>query len=122
VFANKMWIVGGYRATLGATADVWSSQDAVAWKQEAPPPFPARYGHGGVVYNGRLWIMGGTDKDGNDLNDVWSTADGRNWTQMSPSQVPWSPRALFATAVLDRLYLIGPRSGDVWTMAPAGAL
>jgi N-acetylneuraminic acid mutarotase len=116
VYNDKMWVIGGYVYDKNVSNEVWSSPDGIHWTQEPAAPFVARTSHQAAVFDGKLWMMGGSAYGGSDLNDVWSTSDGQTWIQMPASEVPWSKRSGFALAVLDQLYLIGPRTGDIWSM------
>ena len=88
-------------------------------------PWPARYGHACVAWQGRLWLLGGTETcdEGRQLRDVWSSSDGLHWECMT-EHASWPPRwahAVFACG--DRLVLIGGLDSvnpihnlaDIWT-------
>ena len=49
---------------------VHESTDLITWKRIDDAPWPARWGHKGVVLNGKIFIMGGQDNSENALNDV----------------------------------------------------
>lgn len=86
LFNSKLWLIGGIDGT-GASGsqeknDVWSSSDAVNWKQEtAAAPFSKEYSHAAVVFNDKLWTIGGYAGFGlPQRRAVWSSSDGVNWT------------------------------------------
>jgi hypothetical protein len=133
VFDGRMWLMGGwFNGRLpghGASAEVWSSTDGVAWECATKNAgWSPRLAAGALAFKGRMWILGGT-KDyyfGDDKslkNDVWSSADGKEWKQETAS-APWSPRAYHAAIVHDgKLWVIGGGNyvpkyhalNDVWS-------
>jgi len=64
-----------------AFAGCVGAASAQTWVQATlAAPWAARYGHGGVAYDGKIWVLGGIGSDGNRLNDVWYSSDGENWS------------------------------------------
>jgi hypothetical protein len=133
VFDGHMWLMGGwFNGRLpghGASAEVWSSTDGLAWERVTKSAgWSPRIAAGAVVFKGRMWILGGTEDyyfgdDASLKNDVWSSADGKEWKQETAS-APWSPRAYHATVVHDgKLWVLGGgnyvpsyrASNDVWS-------
>ena len=103
-FDSKLWVIGGYNHVGGTTYknDVWSSPDGITWTEEtAAAGFAGRYGHRGVVFDGKMYIMGGADAT-QEYNDVWSSADGITWVEESAAAVsPFSARYDFDAVVHD---------------------
>lgn len=111
-FRGALWLVGGADAS-GAKAEVWRSDDALAWTRVVDQaPWSARSGGQLVVFRDRLWLIGGGVIDGAQANDVWSSPDGLAWTRETDQIAPERPMGT-AVAFDDRLWLIGAnRSGS----------
>ncbi len=126
VFKDRMWLLGGWNPGDKAhfpricNNEVWSSRDGLKWNLEKPNTFldlkfdtttdwEGRHTAGYVVYRGRMWIIGGDVNQGHYQNDVWSSRDGRTWTHVNKGRdVPWGPRALHYTFVLnDKIWILG---------------
>ena len=103
-------------------ADVWSSQDGVAWEQEAENAgWAGRAGLSAVTFKGEIYVMAGSEFDDaaviggppvrNYFNDVWKSRDGKTWEEVTPS-ARWSPRAGAVVVVKNGyMYLIGGEDG-----------
>ena len=126
VFKGRMWLLGGWNPSDKkhfpriCNNEVWSSRDGAAWSLEKPNTFldagfdPARdwegrHTAGYVVYRGKMWIVGGDVNQGHYHDDVWNSADGRVWNYVNRGRkVPWGPRALHYTLVLnDKIWVMG---------------
>ena len=107
-FEDRFWLFGGCQAEgtdpSDILGDVWSSADGAGWQREADTtPWPDRYLHEMVVYDGRLWMFGGMHRyrpDRVNLNDVWCSDDGVTWEERTTA-APWPTRHVFASVVHD---------------------
>jgi len=119
-----MWVIGGLGES-GSLNDSWSSPDGVTWTEvTGDAPFPARFGHTSVVFDGRMWVIGGYADDGTGTyvykNDVWSSPDGVTWTEETDS-ASFPARNFHSSVVFDgRMWVIGGTSDngdfqDVWS-------
>lgn len=132
-FKDRMWLMGGwYNGRLpghGASHEVWSSADGVAWEPATKAAgWSPRLASGVVSFKGRMWVLGGIEDyyfgDESSLkNDVWSSADGKEWT-LEAAHAPWSPRAYHAAVVHDdKIWVLGGGNyvpkyqalNDVWS-------
>ena len=108
VFADKMWILGGYRGGENM-GDVWSSPDGTHWTQvTSAAPWGPRSGHSALVFNDRMWLLGGNRRDqssGN--NDVWVSEDGATW-HLATESAAWPRRYSHASVVFqDKMWILG---------------
>ena len=128
VFNGRMWLLGGLERAWSEGVefvvidtyhhDVWSSEDGVAWEYVADAPWPGRYSHTSVVFDGKIWIIGGIAEVGEhhrSHNDVWSSEDGITWTEVT-HRAPWCPRKDHASVVYGgMLWVIGGHTyADTW--------
>jgi len=113
VFADRMWLFGGYLPEL--IADVWSSANGVDWAQVGTIPaaeginIPVNW-----VHHGRMWIA---SNDG----QLFSSADGSSWILVNKNP-PWKGRYATGGAVFaDRMWAMGGMGGgihsDIWSSA-----
>jgi hypothetical protein len=110
--------------------DVWSTEDGVAWNQEAAAAdWHARRSLCGAFYDDAIWLAGGqfTPESGPIVryDDLWKSTDGKNWTQVA--QGAHLQRAGGrAVAHNGRLWIMGGSSGrgelhnDVWSTRHEG--
>lgn len=124
VYKNKMWFLGGWNPSDKVhfpricNNEVWNSSDGLQWQLIKPNTFldrnfdvtsdwEGRHTAGYAVYKNKMWIIGGDANQGNYQNDVWSSTDGKTWDLINDN-VPWGPRALHYTFVLnDKLWILG---------------
>ena len=116
VFANKMWLLGGWnpkdKATFPQTciSDVWSSVDGATWTRQPDAPWEGRHTAGYVVHDGKMWIVGGDAIQRHYQNDVWNSEDGVRWNRVTDN-VPWGSRVLhYTVAHAGRIWVIGGQS------------
>ena len=126
VFADKMWLVGGWNPRdkeafpRTCSNDVWESTDGAHWSLVKPNTFldatfdPARdwegrHTAGYVVHRGKMWIIGGDPIQRHYQSDVWNSSDGRSWHYVNKDHpVPWGPRVLhYTVAFKDKLWVLG---------------
>jgi len=126
VFKDRMWLLGGWNPNDKkhfpriCNNEVWSSTDGVDWALIKPNSFlddrfdstrdwQGRHTAGYAVYKDRMWIVGGDVNQGHYQYDVWNSEDGAHWNHVNAqAPVPWGPRALHYTVVLnDKLWVIG---------------
>ncbi len=127
VLNDRMFLIGGWNPIDPAyyprhcVNDVWSSGDGLNWRMEKEntflePPFAeagkdweGTHTAGYVVYRDKMWIIGGDPLQGHYQPDVWCSADGKDWEFVNRGQpVPWHPRTLHHTFVLDdRIWVLG---------------
>ena len=102
-FKGKLWLLGGWRGSLGVCSEVWSSIDGINWIQEVvAAPWSSRHTHGCVVYQDKIWLMSG---DG--AADVWNSSDGVNWSLVT-NNPPWGKRyAPYVTVFNNEMYYMG---------------
>jgi len=132
-FHGAIWLMGGQTIPQFAPAgerfyaDVWRTEDGVAWEKVADdlPWAPRGLIGGSAVLNGRIWLLGGGTYDTEDhpqrqfFNDVWASADGVAWEQVA-EETPWHPRLYHEVAAWDdRLWVLEGHDGtanrkDVW--------
>ncbi len=102
VYEDKIWILGGVRAT-GASDenllaednlnDVWYSADGINWSQATDSaPWDRRFNHTSVIFDDKMWVIGGIFYEITHYSptstylrwcvyeDVWYSDDGENWT------------------------------------------
>lgn len=133
VYDGKIWVIGGrseidYPFPTGSYEcknDVWYSLDGENWTSATlSAPWPPRWGHSSVVYDGKMWVIGGSDVDNSffsDIyyNDVWCSSDGENWTSVTLS-APWQPRYGHTSVVYDgKMWVIG---GAYFEDFPSGGI
>lgn len=138
VFADKLWILGGWFNSYEAPPrDVWSSADGATWSLTQPVA-PMKHSDLGMMlaFRDRMWFMGGWYNGrlpGHSAgNEVWSTTDGVDWIKSERTEAGsprWSPRlAAGAVVFKDRMWILGgtenyyfgDRSSlknDVWSSA-----
>ncbi|MCB9932012.1 MAG: hypothetical protein H6841_01165 [Planctomycetes bacterium] len=125
-YAGSLWLLGGSEPAYGIWGlnDVWTSSDGVNWTQQANAPWPTRYNHSAVVFNGQIFVMAG--QGGFQFkNDVWSF-DGSSWISCT-SQAWGYGGQRYGTAALafnNKLWVCGGYAGywlangitmrDVW--------
>ena len=116
VFADKMWLLGGWnpmdKATFPQTciSDVWSSVDGATWTRLPDAPWEGRHTAGYVVHDGKIWIVGGDAIQRHYQNDVWNSSDGVHWNCVT-NEVPWKARVLHYTVAHDgRIWVMGGQS------------
>lgn len=120
-FKGVLWMFGGWSPIGGYQADLWRSDDGLAWQKVGIAPWPPREGQMAEVFQGRLYMLGGVNYDTRkEFNDVWYTEDGTTWVEAP--RAPFAPRWDHATVVFnDMLYVVagmdlkGSEFGDVWT-------
>jgi hypothetical protein len=113
VFADRMWIFGGWFDSNSAPPrDVWSSRDGKSW-QLVTDDAPWRHSDLPMtaVFKNRMWLMGGWYNgrlpDASGSNAVWSSADGAKWDQVT-QHAGWSPRLGAGIVVFqDQLWILG---------------
>ena len=137
VYKGRMWLLGGWNPgdkvhfPRICNNEVWSSGDGLDWKLDKPNTFldlkfdtsrdwEGRHTAGYVVYRKKMWIIGGDVNQGHYQNDVWNSTDGRTWVHVNKGHdVPWGPRALHYTFVLDdKIWILGGQTMPVgwnWT-------
>lgn len=92
-FQGRMWLVGcaRYREVAGHElhAEVWSTNDGVAWTRHSTPPWAGKGWHNVVVWDGKLWALfgytQGDPKNGwaaGNANEAWFSEDGETWTSL----------------------------------------
>lgn len=122
VFKDRIWIIAGHRGG-DRSNDIWSSSDAVNWRQElAEAPFSERDAHQVVAFKKKLWLIGGFNTSVGYLSDMWSSEDGINWVQET-ADTPFPARARHQLIVFDnKIWVIGGRGGsgdtyfnDIWS-------
>jgi hypothetical protein len=116
VFADKMWLLGGWnpldKATFPQTciSDVWSSVDGATWTRLPDAPWEGRHTAGYVVHDGKIWIVGGDAIQRHYQDDVWNSSDGVHWNCVT-NEVPWKARVLHYTVAHDgRIWVLGGQS------------
>ncbi|MEX2043579.1 MAG: hypothetical protein WD926_01650 [Patescibacteria group bacterium] len=119
VFADKLWLLGGFVPGTGYVNDVWHSEDGVTWTEAtAAADWAGRESFGVAVLDGKLWVMGGWAGAAN-FNDVWYSEDGVTWTEATAA-ASWPARRDFGFLVFDdKLWVMGGqaaagRVNDVW--------
>ena len=122
-FADKIWILGGWHPgdkthfPRICNNEVWSSPDGAEWTRVKDNTFKegydptadweGRHTAGYAVFADRMWIVGGDGNQGHYQSDVWSSADGSHWDCVH-RKVPWGPRLLHYTFVLDgKIWILG---------------
>jgi hypothetical protein len=130
VHNNKIWVIGGTGGNSKSSNDVWSSEDGIAWEQEASNArFSIRSSHESVVFDNQMWVVGGFNSggvSGNNKNDVWSSTNGVSWVE-STATVGFSARRSHAMTVFeDAIWMIGghekigapiDQRNDVWSFS-----
>ncbi len=118
IFDNKIWVVGGTRAS-GSRNDVWYSTNGINWAQAtANAGWLVRNEHTSVVFDNKMWVIGGWD-DYSNKNDVWYSTNGVNWIQAT-ANAGWTARRGHSSVVFDnKMWVMGGSSGsgnrnDVW--------
>lgn len=113
VFADKMWLLGGWNPSDKAyfphtcVSDVWSSTDGATWTRLPDAPWEGRHTAGYVIHDQKMWIVGGDPIQHHYQSDVWNSADGVNWTRVADN-VPWAPRVLhYTVAHAGRIWVLG---------------
>jgi len=111
-FKGALWMIGGADVS-GPKAEVWRSEDALAWTRVVEQaPWSARSGGQLVVFHDGLWLIGGGVTDGPLANDVWSSPDGVTWARETAEISPDQPTGYRAVVFDDHLWLVGAnRSG-----------
>ncbi len=123
VFANKIWLAGGYDGKRYFN-DVWNSSDGVRWQLIAETTaWSPRNVSVLAVFQNRLWVLGGGPIDGDKANwinpdserEVWSAVDGITWTQVKADL----NRKWRGTPVVfdNKLWLVGANRGGVFESA-----
>lgn len=126
VFKGRMWLIGGWNPAdeqhfpKTCTNDVWSTADGADWILEKPNTYgtdafdpdrdwEGRHTAGYVVHDEKMWIVGGDPLQGHYQYDVWNSEDGKAWHHVNPGEpVPWGPRVLHHTFVLDgKIWILG---------------
>lgn len=127
VFNDRMFLIGGWNPIdpeyypRHCVNDVWSSNDGARWQMEKEntfrsPPFTEQgkdwegtHTAGYVVHDGKMWIVGGDPLQGHYQPDVWNSSDGKTWEFVNRGRpVPWTPRCLHYTFVLDdKIWILG---------------
>ncbi|MBL0021321.1 MAG: hypothetical protein WAT18_03855 [Sphingorhabdus sp.] len=103
--------------------EVWESTDGRQWSLiktnsfldnsfDAKKDWEGRHSAGVVSYKGEIWLIGGDATQFHHQHDIWKSKDGRDWQLVNDgASVPWKPRALHMTFVLnDRIYVVGGQS------------
>ena len=81
IFADKLWVIGGFGTNLLGYNDVWQSNLGANWSEVTDSAqFIPRSLHTSVVFDNKIWIIGGV-RIGSDFNDVWYSMDGFNWIE-----------------------------------------
>lgn len=124
VFANKMWLFGGFRGYTFLN-DIYWSDNGQHWNKVIPEPtmgLTQRLGQTIEAHNGYLWVLGGSGATG--IGDVWKSADGVHWQSLLET-APWGPRGFHASVNFrDKLWVLGGNSyagasatavNDVWS-------
>lgn len=129
VHNGKMVLLGGWNPNDKVNFpqitnnEVWESADGMDWKllklnsfvdQDFDPAkdWEGRHTSGFVSYKGYIWLIGGDVAQKRHQHDIWRSRDGKNWELVNDgTKVPWAPRALHITFVLnDRIYVVGGQS------------
>lgn len=123
VYNDALWVIGGVRGGLSASADIWRSEDGTNWQIiSVTAIFGARAGFSLAVHNNALWLFGGyTFPAKTILQDIWVTTDGSNWSLVTAT-APFPGRIGGGVAVFkDHLVVLGGAEtwtrdiGDTWT-------
>lgn len=111
----RLYVAGGRQYISGPAGeftvvrnDVWSSSDAINWRNETlAAAWGPRYGHSGASINGNLYIMAGLLPA--PAHDVWvSTDGGKAWAKAGSGIAGWTPRAFASIAAWQNtMYLFG---------------
>ena len=137
VYKKRMWLLGGWNPgdkvhfPLICNNEVWSSQDGLDWKLDKPNTFldrkfdtssdwEGRHTAGYVVFRDKMWIIGGDVNQSHYQHDVWNSTDGRNWVHVNKGRdVPWGPRALHYTFVLNgKIWILGGQTMPAFSKTP----
>ncbi len=138
IFKDRMFLLGGWNPTVpeyyprACVNDVWSSDNGEQWILEKENTFNSTpffalgndwegtHTAGYVVYENKMWIVGGDPLQGHYQPDVWNSQDGRDWHFVNPgAPVPWSPRCLHHTFVLDgKIWVLGGQTLPQFAPSP----
>ncbi len=137
VYKKRMWLLGGWNPgdkvhfPRICNNEVWSSQDGLDWKLDKPNTFldrkfdtssdwEGRHTAGYVVFRDKMWIIGGDVNQSHYQHDVWNSTDGRNWVHVNKGRdVPWGPRALHYTFVLNgKIWILGGQTMPAFSKTP----
>lgn len=127
VFDNKMWVIGGYEASVNGGlinstlfSDVWYSSDGISWTLATDTAsWGKRLDHTSVVFDNKMWVIGGRVDTTGRTNDVWSSTDGVAWIEET-SFAEWSKRSSHTSVVFNnKMWVLGGNTigkfyNDVW--------
>jgi len=122
---GKLIMLGGWIPKRGYDMGIWTSEDAINWKQiSTSTPFEAREGQKLMNFGDKLLLTMGVNYYKHKMfNDVWVSDDGIKWTELA-SSTPWAGRWDGDLAVYNgRLYVAGGMASgligfdDVWSSA-----
>ena len=79
--ADTAFLLGGFGATAGAGAEVWSSTNGADWSAVTlSAEFGDRYSFSVVSFDSKLWAISGANYSGTEnYNDAWHSTDGVEW-------------------------------------------
>jgi len=118
VFANKLWLTGGYGSDGDLSSKVWSSSPASVqpdsfgrkWVKISSDSLPGkRHNQAAAVFNGYMWVCGGYDDSFVFYPDMWRSADGFTWQKTHSNFLSQAGHTMLSF------------KGNLWTIAGAGA-
>lgn len=119
VYADKMWLTGGYDGSNGVYGDVWYSSDGVDWTQVQGENLPPRWAFGFQSWKGKMWVIGGfTGTTPAYSQTMYYSSDGVTWTNAGDAD--WSARGAFGSAIYaNKLWVFGGNTdsgyaSDTW--------
>ncbi len=115
VFKNQVFIFGGDANQGKYHSDVWTSTDAINWKNLLfKVPWSPRVLFNSFIFNDKIWILGGqtlpqfSEAEEIFYNDIWSSENGIDW-KLESKNAPFPQRGMIiGQAELNgKIYIIG---------------